>query len=43
MDKSALKTVPPWLRHFLVHVVKRCCGVVVSWIEDVQQACEGER
>lgn len=27
---------PPWLRYFLVHVVKRCCGILLRWIEEVE-------
>lgn len=29
------KDIPPWLRHFLVHVVKRCAMILVKWIDDL--------
>ncbi len=29
--------IPPWLLHFLVHVVKRCCMIIVKYIDDLQQ------
>jgi hypothetical protein len=38
MSNNPLTTVPPWLKHFLVHVVKRCLGIIDKWIEDVRSA-----
>jgi hypothetical protein len=38
MTQQALKQVPLWVRHFLIHVIKRCCGIVVKWIDDVEEA-----
>jgi hypothetical protein len=30
--------IPPWVRHFLVHVVKRCASTVVQWCDQMQEA-----
>jgi hypothetical protein len=30
--------MPPWVRYFLVHVLKRICCTLLSWIEEVQKA-----
>jgi len=41
MDKFNVTDIPPWIRHFLVHVVKRCANILVKWIEDMQKAGGG--
>ena len=38
--KNPLNSVPPWLQHFLIHVVRRCLGIVNKWIDEVQEANE---
>ncbi len=38
MNTQEVQGMPPWVRHFLVHVVKRCAMIVVKWIEDMQEA-----
>ncbi len=30
--------IPPWLRHFLIHVVKCSAMLLVTWIDDVKEA-----
>ena len=30
--------IPPWLRYFLIHVVKRCAMVFVTWINEMEKA-----
>lgn len=37
-EKQILQGVPPWVQHFLIHVVKRSASVLVAWIEDVREA-----
>jgi hypothetical protein len=37
MKEDTPKNIPPWVQHFLVHVVKRCAMVLVRWIESVQE------
>lgn len=32
-----VKQIPPWLKHFLIHVVKRCAVILVAWIDDVKE------
>jgi len=38
MNTEDARSIPPWFRHFLVHVVKRSALILVRWIEDVQAA-----
>lgn len=35
--------IPPWLRHFLVHVVKRCIMIWVAWINEIEKEAKKER
>lgn len=35
--------MPPWVRSFFKHVVKRCCGIIVKWIDDATSEPECER
>jgi len=35
-QSQELSTIPPWVRHFLINVVKRCLGIIQKWIEDMQ-------
>jgi hypothetical protein len=42
-NDSVYQSIPPWVRLFLVHVVKRCCGIIVKWIDDMQSSCLEER
>lgn len=37
LQPADTKQIPPWLFHFLVHVVKRCATILVKWIEEVQE------
>ena len=37
-EKQILQGVPPWVQHFLIHVVKRSASVLITWIEDVREA-----
>lgn len=36
--RAALCGVPPWVQLFLIHVIKRCAGIVVAWIDEMQEA-----
>lgn len=38
MTADDVKAIPPWVRSLLVHVVKRCCAIVIKWIDDMQEA-----
>lgn len=35
---NPLTNVPDWLQYFLIHVVKRCFGIVIKEIEKMQAA-----
>ena len=35
---NPLNSVPPWLQHFFIHVIKRCAGILTNWIEEMQTA-----
>ena len=39
-DDSIYTSIPPWLRHFLVHVVKRCAMILVKWIDGMIETCK---
>ena len=36
MNQQDAQAIPAWLRHFLVHVVKRGLSIFIKWIEDMQ-------
>jgi hypothetical protein len=38
MNQAKYGDIPPWLRYFLIHVVKRCCGILIAWICDMEEA-----
>jgi hypothetical protein len=40
MNTQDAQAIPPWVRHFLVHVVKRCLKIAIVWIEEIQAACK---
>ncbi len=35
---NPLTNVPDWLQYFLIHIVKRCFGIVIKEIEKMQAA-----
>ena len=37
-DTQHFDGIPPWLRGFFIHVVKRCANILVKWITDMQEA-----
>lgn len=37
-DKESLKEIPKWVQYFMIHVIKRCCAIIVSEIENMQVA-----
>ena len=37
MKNDTPKNIPPWVQHFLIHVVKRCAMVLVRWIDDMKE------
>ncbi len=41
MKQDTPKNIPPWVQHFLIHVVKRCAMVLVRWIDDMKE--EGKK
>jgi hypothetical protein len=42
-NDSVYQSIPPWVRLFLIHVVKRCCGILVKFIDDMQASCFEDR
>jgi hypothetical protein len=40
MNTQDAQAIPPWVRHFLIHVVKRSALILVKWIEEIQAACK---
>jgi hypothetical protein len=40
MNTQDAQAIPPWVRYFLVHVVKRCLKIAIVWIEEIQAACK---
>lgn len=38
-DKTAAyQEVPPWVQLFLIHVMKRFAGILLAWIDEMQEA-----
>lgn len=38
-NKTAVyRDVPPWVQLFLIHVMKRFAGILVAWIDEMQEA-----
>lgn len=37
LQVAEVKQIPPWFKHFLIHVVKRCAVILVAWIDDVKE------
>lgn len=35
---AAYRDVPPWVQLFLIHVMKRFAGILVAWIDEMQEA-----
>ncbi len=38
LQKADVQQIPPWVRHFMLHVVKRCCMTIVAWIDQMNEA-----
>jgi hypothetical protein len=37
LKPAEAQQIPPWLRHFFIHVIKRCAVILVAWIDDVKE------
>lgn len=37
LQRTDVQQIPPWFKHFLIHVVKRCAVILVAWIDDVKE------
>lgn len=37
-EKQALQSVPPWVLHFMTHVLKRSASILIKWIDDAREA-----
>lgn len=38
LKPDEVQQIPPWLRHFLVYVVKRSATHLVEWIDNMKEA-----
>lgn len=38
LQRADIQQIPPWLKHFLVHVVKRCATILIAWIDEVKES-----
>lgn len=38
LKPTEAQQMPPWVRHFFIHVVKRCASIVMTWCEQMQEA-----
>lgn len=36
--QAAYRDVPPWVQLFLIHVLKRFAGILIAWIDEMQEA-----
>lgn len=38
LQRNDVQQIPPWVKHFLIHVVKRCAVILVAWIDEVKES-----
>lgn len=43
LKPDEVKEMPAWLRHFLIHVVKRSAGSLIEWIDGMKEASRETR
>jgi hypothetical protein len=41
LQRTDTEQIPPWVKHFLIHVIGRCCSIVVKWIEEMKDVDKG--
>ncbi len=42
LQRTEVQQIPPWVRHFFLHVVKRCAVILVAWIDEMKE-CSKEQ
>ncbi len=37
LQRTDVQQMPPWVKHFLLHVVKRCATILIAWIDEMKE------
>lgn len=38
LQRTDVQQMPPWVRHFFLHVVKRCATILIAWIDEMKES-----